>query len=274
MSCTMWCAASGSCSAATPMETNQGLFPPVSARYVSLQLISNPDIRKLTHALAYPILQIDWDGAAVPFDLPFDFFNTNLPRGIIFNATDLKFAVSNPPSGADDRFSSINAKAARDFITFSRPRLFTPTLDNVLGITFRIPGSSKNATVEAFGAVFVDVDKKRTTYIVAYDTHGCVITAIPVLPKKDGLSFAGFKVIGVHTLHEGIKEVPASVAKVVIKLGNRAISGTGASNFKFGDIVVLDDLLYSEPQHVEKNFTKDERDLFFKLLGLHRDGSY
>lgn len=61
-----------------------------------------------------------------------------------------EFRVSNPPRSSgirDNRFDSINRKAARDFITFSPKRLFTPLRRNTVTVDFSIPGRRDDALV-------------------------------------------------------------------------------------------------------------------------------
>lgn len=194
---------------------------------------------------------INWDGAGVPFDMPFDFFNTDVPRGALFFAKGQKFAVSNPakPPPKDDRFSSLNKAASRDFITFSPKRLFTPVKDNKLVQKFVIPGDKKRASVSGYGAVFVDVDKKDTTFMKFTDKHGCPIATIYIPPKSKGLSFVGIKVFK-KIVRGRAFSVKAPIAKVAFKLGNKAIvKKYGYKYNKYAnDVVVLDDLFYGEPQ--------------------------
>ena len=92
---------------------------------------------------------INWDAAAVPFDMPGDFFKRVVTRGAEMVAKRGEFRVSNPdPPNGDDKFSSINRKASRDFITFSPKRLFTPLKDNKVTVVFSIPAKRQDATVK------------------------------------------------------------------------------------------------------------------------------
>eukprot|EP00171_Calliarthron_tuberculosum_P004666 IDg4666t1 len=177
--------------------------------------------------------------------MPFDFFNTNVPRGAIFSAKRNKFAVSNSEHPRDDRFSTLNRRASRFFITFSPKRLFTPVLRNEVTAFFRIPGKDVRATVSGFGAVFVDVRKRHTSFLTLRDRRGCFIARVAVPPRWGGLSFVGVFVKGIYT-HRGIKRVKAPVNSASMKLGNTPI--ISKSYHRHRDIVVLDDFLYGEPQ--------------------------
>ena len=171
--------------------------------------------------------------------MPFDFFNTRVPRGAIFRAKQNEFVISDETKP----FSSINARLSQDFVTFSAPRLFTPLLDNTLLMYFRIPGKYTPAGVSGIGAVFVDVDLKFKTYLYAYDKANCLIAKVAVPEYKNGLSFVGVKVLGVKTW-SGVKAVKAPIWKVKYVLGTKSIQ---KKYWTQGDAVVLDDLIYGEP---------------------------
>lgn len=180
--------------------------------------------------------------------MPFNFFDKTVTRGIVFQAARRKFAVSNPspaPPANDDRFSSLIARAqSRQFQRFSNPRLFTPVDGNRVTAIFKIPGKNQRVNTIGFGAVFVDVDLPRQTYMDFYDKKGCLIWRLSIPPRDRGLSFGGIIVRGNKN-----RPVPA-IWRVVIKLGNVSVRQFGMSYNPRSrrDIVVLDDLFYGEPQ--------------------------
>eukprot|EP00178_Gracilaria_changii_P000632 TRINITY_DN107_c0_g1_i2.p1 TRINITY_DN107_c0_g1~~TRINITY_DN107_c0_g1_i2.p1 ORF type:complete len:265 (+),score=47.86 TRINITY_DN107_c0_g1_i2:564-1358(+) len=193
---------------------------------------------------------INWDAAAVPFNMPGDFFNTVVTRGAVFKAQGGKFAVSNPasPPPKDDRFSSLlPAFVTKQFRRFSLERLFTPVLSNRLVVKFQIPAAHDAAKVSGFGAVFTDVDLPRRTHMVYFDKNGCRIAKVLVPPKNKGLSFAGLVVVDKHNRR---KTLPV-ISKVKVQLGNVSVRGFFRRHFKrfFKDVVVMDDLFYGEPMH-------------------------
>ncbi len=195
---------------------------------------------------------INWDGGA-PFDMPFDFFNTNAPLGALFFAKGNKFAISNPLDNnpVDDKFDSINPRAAKKFIAFSEKRLFTPVKSNVVITKFQIPGKKVAATVSGFGAVYVDVKKWRTSVLELRDARGCRIVKLYVPPKRGGLSFVGVRVKSVkYKLYGKWYKVKAPVYKAKMKLGNTPISWK--AYYPYMDIVVTDDFIYGEPQKLKK----------------------
>lgn len=186
----------------------------------------------------------------MPFDFPFDFFNSPpATRGAIFKTKNKKFAVSNPAMAPphDDRFSSLIPFAqSHQFQAFSPKRLFTPVQKNRFSTEFRIPGTHHRASVTGFGAVFVDVDKKRKTFMRYYTKDGCLITKVEVPPRDRGLSFAGVIVLDPHEPH---KSIPV-IHKVQTKLGTVSIEdfAKGYHGHEFEDVVVTDDFFYGEPQ--------------------------
>lgn len=195
----------------------------------------------------------------LPFDMPGDFFNQEIPRGAIFSTKTGEFRVSNPAPAqpADDRFNSIlSSGVAGGFQTFSAPRLFTPLDSNKMSANFRVPGSETIAAVTGFGAVFTDVDFPGETYMNFYDSKLCVIGKVFVPPLDKGLSFGGLIVI--DPKHHG-KNL-AVVHQVDINLGTISVLDF-AKAFPYAshdfnvkdDVVVADDFLYGEPQGVHNS---------------------
>lgn len=176
--------------------------------------------------------RINWDGAAVPFDMPADFFaKGTLDRGLLLQSKKNQFLVSNPigaPHNGDDKFSSIDHKASKDFTTFSSPRLFTSRQSRIT-LKFRVPGTAKKGLISGLGIVFVDVDKKKRTRMTFYDKYGCVLADEFAEPNNKGLSFLGIKI------------PEKKVASV------RIIAGTGNIASRGKDVVVMDDFFYDEP---------------------------
>ncbi|ABW25259.1 calcium-binding protein [Acaryochloris marina] len=187
--------------------------------------------------------EINWDANIVPFDMPADFFNKTVTRGAEFvtNAGS-EFRVSNPdpsdPGAPDDEFDSINATYPDQFDTFSEFRLFTPSGSNVTEVEFFVPGSDVRATSSGFGAVFTDVDLADSTKIEYFDIDGNLLQSEFVNPDPQGLSFLG------ATFEEG------NLYKVKITSGNTPI-GANDDPANGVDVVVIDDLLYGEPQAAE-----------------------
>lgn len=195
--------------------------------------------------------QIGWDAPLVPYHFPGDFFDKTVTRGAVFKARFGRFVVSNsatqPP--VDNHFSSILPKAqTRRFIPFSPQRLFTPINNNKFTVHFKVPATNYAAAVSGLGAVFVDVDVPKRTYMKYYDRDGCLIAKVQVQPRSKGLSFAG---ITVHRTERPGKLMPV-ISKVVVRLGNISVEQF-ARKWKghyFSDLVVADDVIYGEPQQL------------------------
>ena len=189
--------------------------------------------------------QINWDAGIVPFDMPGDFFNTTVPRGAEFSTPGSGFRVSNPeaadptaPAGGDNEFSSLNATYPDQFIPFSDPRLFSPAGSNIVDVNFFIPGTDTPATVVGFGAIFTDIDLDDSTKIDMFDVNGSNIYSSPIVDSSpQGLSFRG-----------ALFDNP-EIFRVRITSGNTAI-GADDDPANGVDVVVIDDLLYGEPQQV------------------------
>lgn len=200
--------------------------------------------------------EINWDavpnGASSPNGLRPDFFNFNSPRGVMFTSTvgplldgtnAQPFQVSaNDASGVPVRFGNINPTYTNEFKVFSEERLFTTTPgSNVIEITFFIPGTNIPATVSGFGSVFCDVDTNATR-MQFYDQNGRILLnpseAVPAFDK--GLSFQGV------SFNDGTR-----ISKVVIVLGNAALSAANTDGVNGVDVVAMDDFIYGEPRALE-----------------------
>lgn len=186
---------------------------------------------------------INWDapcnaGPQLPFDMPPDFFATNVPRGLLVSSYSNQFRVSNDAGCTnDDKFDSINPWAANRFITNSAPRLFAPVGgDNTFTISFEVPANAgAEAVTDGFGAVFVDVIRSGTTKMTYFAESGCVIAQEDVDASPGGLSFTGIK-----------SSLP--IHKVDVVLGRKALDDR--SSIRAGDIVVMDDFFYDEPKAI------------------------
>ena len=184
---------------------------------------------------------INWDGAAVPFDMPADFFNSDpLTRGVVFSTeVGSAFRVSNPgneeASATDNRFSSLNDTYPEEFTTFSANRLFTPIGTTVMEVNFLIPGTDIPATVNGFGAIFMDVDLPDSTKIDYFDEDGNLLLSEFADPDPQGLSFVS-------------AFFPDNdLARVAVTSGNTPI-GVDDDPENGVDVVVMDNFFYGEPQ--------------------------
>jgi hypothetical protein len=186
--------------------------------------------------------EINWDGVPAQFTnndaFPAEFFNQNAPRGAVYivaNGTGLRVS--------DNNFTDINQTYGAEFVAFSTPRLFAPIGTTKTEVRFRIPGRDTAAVVQSFGAVFVDVDKANSSRLQAYDKENRLIADIPAPARSANDAFS---LVGV-TFDQPV------IARIVLMLGEAPI-GSGINDLSSGglvDLVVLDDILYSEPQPLQ-----------------------
>jgi len=202
--------------------------------------------------------EINWDGGAVLFNMPGNFFNNQnlpvngLPRGVEFTtASDVSlFGVSNPvlpadPFFGDNEFDTLNSTYPEQFVTFSEPRLFSPLDLNIMEVDFFEPGVFQKegggepvpGLVTGFGAIFTDVDLPESTKLEFFDQHDNLLFSEFVEPNSEGLSFLGV------AFDEPI------LSKVRITSGNVPLT-LGLDDDPFGagvDVVAMDNFIYGEP---------------------------
>jgi hypothetical protein len=193
--------------------------------------------------------EINWDGVADNFSepnaLPYNFFNVNSPRGVVFHSIaniggNHQFRVSaSAASGTAVRFGNIDASYSIIFQTFSSEKLFHARFANEIEILFFIPGTNIPATVSGFGAVFCDVDSSNT-YIEYYDPSGNKISGSSLNVASNGLSFIG------TSFNAGER-----VAKVIIRLGNSNLQSGSIDGTNSVDVVAMDDFIYGEPRAMD-----------------------
>ena len=185
--------------------------------------------------------EINWDGAAaIPFnnrnDFPADFFNTTVKAGAVFTTPGTGFRNDST------LFSEINPDYATQFLFFTAPNLFAPIGSNQLDQSFQVAGQPTPAVVRGFGIVFSDVDLADKTTIQLFREDGSSLGtySAPVRSDEGGFSFVG------------VTFTDAIIARVRITLGTGAL-GANVADISAGgtpDLVVLDNLIYSEPRKV------------------------
>jgi hypothetical protein len=185
--------------------------------------------------------EVNWDAVPPAFTnnnaFPFDFFNITDPagpngrkRGLILHNSTNSFRVDSTD------FEEIDASYADQFAAFSPKRLFISVGTNITDVTFKVPGTNTDATVKGFGVVFSDVDSDYSSTIQFFDGNKDLGTY--KVPKATGKS--SFSFLGVYfPAHE--------ITRVRITAGNQALA-SGRQDNNSNDLVVMDDLLYSEPQ--------------------------
>src|SRR6266702_4295840 len=185
--------------------------------------------------------EINWDGAAaIPFnnqnDFPADFFNTTVKAGAVFTTPGTGFRNDST------LFSEINPDYATQFLFFTAPNLFAPIGSNQLDQSFQVAGQPTPAVVRGFGIVLSDVDlaDKTTIQLFRQDGSSLGTYSAPVRSDEGGFSFVG------------VTFTDAIIARVRITLGTGAL-GANVEDISAGgtaDLVVLDNLIYSEPRKI------------------------
>jgi hypothetical protein len=187
--------------------------------------------------------EINWDGVpdefAAPNALPPDFFNATAEpraRGAVLETPGDNVSVSakeGNPAGVAVRFGNINFSYADRFRTFSAERLFSPTGSNVVNLRFNVPGTTAEAAVRGFGAVYTSVDRKESAAFQYFDKRGKSLGKFAVPVSKNGLSFLG------------VQFADPVVARVKIVYGNNKLGPDDRGKY---DVAVMDDFIYGEPQ--------------------------
>jgi hypothetical protein len=188
--------------------------------------------------------EINWDGVphefAAPNFLPADFFNAPAEpraRGALLTTPGTGVQVSadsDNPAQAAVRFGHINPIYSTIFKIFSEERLFSPIGSNIVDLTFFVPGTQEPAVVRGFGAVYTDVDKRKSSFKY-FDKDGQLLGKFEVPVSNEGLSFRGV-----------IFDQPV-VARVRIKYGTVPL---GPNDDAENDVAVMDNFIYGEPQAI------------------------
>ncbi|VTR99218.1 FG-GAP repeat domain-containing protein [Tuwongella immobilis] len=190
--------------------------------------------------------EINWDGvpagSSEPNNLASNFFNSNSPRGVVFSTPGSAFQVSGSVAdvgAGNERFGLTNANYPFGFSAFSEEKIFTAVGSNITDVQFFVPGTTRPALVNGFGAVFTDVDQFGTTSLEFFDAAGTLIFSrtVAATPGDGSLSFLG------------VTFTQALISRVRITSGNGAL-GVGVDDLTFGgmaDLVALDDFFYGEP---------------------------
>ncbi|SLM49797.1 conserved protein of unknown function [Nitrospira japonica] len=200
--------------------------------------------------------EINWDGGGVDTTTapvtPFTtFLNT---RGAQFTTPGTGLSQAPPSGGPQGGLATLfnNPSYGTIYNTFSPLRLFTPVDSNITEALFFVPGSNGTvpAKVSGFGIVFTDVDlpdgsgpsntnggRKASTQIECFGINGELLfsNVAPASPGDGNLSFIG------------IVFADARIAKVRITSGDAA---PGPNDDGTHDIVMMDDVLYGEPQPI------------------------
>jgi hypothetical protein len=184
--------------------------------------------------------EINWDGVPDSLDgkkLRNDFFNrtdanapVSLQRGAIYAGDDNAMV-------SKSSFSEIDPNASAEFAAFSGNKTFAVVNATLWPVTFKVAGQTTDATVNAFGAVFSDVDKTNSTFIEFF--NGQTSLGRFYAPAHDNTS--SFSFLAVYFPNTKVTQVQVGHEGMLID-GQKDVSNGGDK-----DLVVLDDFIYSEP---------------------------
>ena len=207
--------------------------------------LGSPNNGNAPGPLAIGRREINWDGGGATSNAiagtPFNGFR-NI-RGAQFTTPGTGFVQAPASGGIDGGLAALfgNATYGTTFGFFSPVRLFTPIGSNVTDAFFFIPGTNGSipATVSGFGAVFTDVDLLGSTSIEYFDSNGALLFSQSVLPgtvTDQSLSFLGV-----------LFDAGERIFRVRLTSGNTPLGPNDGGGV---DVVVMDDVLFSEPQAI------------------------
>ena len=190
--------------------------------------------------------EVNWDG--VPANLtnvngfPSDFFGSSDPllangrkRGLLMTNTGTSFRVDSTD------FSEVDASYADQFNRFSPKRLFVYMGNNVTECTFKVPGTTTDAFIKGFGAIFNDVDDANSTSLEFFSG-----TKSLGVYKAQASASGQFSLLGVYFPDEKVTRVRITSGNGLLANGTKDITSGGTK-----DLVVMDDFLYDEPKPVQ-----------------------
>jgi|GEM_PF-1872110 len=161
-----------------------------------------------------------------------EYANWQRKRGVVYTTPGTGFRVTS------NHFSDIDPSYLHQFYPYSGAKTFTPLNSNIVDFHFKVPGTNVPGYVTGFGAVFSDVDQHFSTQVSLFSGYRYLGT-YTVKPSGSGThSFFGFYFPG------------KKITRVRVKLGNASLKpGRKEFSGKWGhDLVVLDDLIFSNPK--------------------------
>lgn len=202
--------------------------------------------------------EINWDAvpdaASSPNAFPGNFFaqtftgaNGGRTRGASFSTPTGGFLVSanNPgPASANAAFQQDLANSSVVFTPFSNDQVFLAADSTITDVTFVVPGTSADAAfVTGFGVVFLDVEQFGATSLEFFAVTGESLGSFDApVSGPGGFSFLGVNFTGGE-----------AVGRVRITAGSETFSAFAAGSSareSLGDLVGMDDFIYSEPASV------------------------
>ena len=187
--------------------------------------------------------EVNWDGVPVAntnnSSFPLDFFNVTDPngpagrkRGLVYANTGVAFRIDSSD------FSELDPSYAVEFDAFSPKKILASVGSNITEVIFKVPGTSTDAFVKGFGAVFLDVDDANATTMEFFNAGKSLgVFKAPVRTTSS------FSFLGVFFPNEKITRIKITTGNGVLGGGVKDISAGGSK-----DLVAMDDFFYDEPK--------------------------
>jgi hypothetical protein len=185
--------------------------------------------------------EINWDAVPDSFalnNMPVNFFNPTGATANIALQRGFEYDVAGNFRVSKDGFAELKTEAIADVQPFSGTKTFANTGAAAWPVGFKVAGQNTEAAVSAFGVVFVGVNLENTSYIEPFSGD-----------KSLGKFFAKpYNNISRHSF-VGVRFAGSIITSVKIVHGNGEISSAekDITNGGTKDLVVLDDIIYSEP---------------------------
>jgi hypothetical protein len=185
--------------------------------------------------------EINWDAVPDSFalnNMPVNFFNPTGANANISLQRGFEYDLAGSFRVSKNGFAELKTEAIADVQPFSGTKTFANTGTAAWPVGFKVAGQNTNAAVSAFGVVFVGVNLENTSYIEPFNGD-----------KSLGKFFAApYNNISRYSF-VGVKFAGNIITSVKIVHGNGEIGSADKDITNGGtkDLVVLDDIIYSEP---------------------------
>ncbi len=153
----------------------------------------------------------------------------------------------NAPFGGD--FSNLNASYANDLVAFTQDAVFAPIGTNITDVTFHVAGSMTKGFITGMGVVFISVDKAQASSLEFFDmNNNSIVKVFAPLQSRGPFPFPGpVSATNLPFSFAGYIDRNARIGRVRITNGESPVD-TGNDSPGGHDVVVLDDIYYSEPR--------------------------
>jgi hypothetical protein len=185
--------------------------------------------------------EINWDAVPDSFalvDIPKDFFNPTGPGANVQRQRGFSYEINGGFRVSQQGFAELRTGAIGDAQAFSGSKTFANVSSFAWPVGFQVSGQNTKASVKSFGVVFVGVDLANTTFIEPFSGV-----------KSLGKFFAAPHNADSKHSFVGVSFSKNIITSVDIVHGNGLIASadTDISNGGSKDLVMLDDIIYSEP---------------------------